>query len=62
MGVYTLVLAIAAVGGAALMIAGWASMEKPVWLIGLLLSCAAIIGGAAGSWIANVLMMIHPKK
>jgi tetratricopeptide (TPR) repeat protein len=62
MFVYSLFLAIAAGGGAALMIAGWASMESLVWLIGLLLCCAAIIGGAAGSWIANLLLMFQPKK
>jgi hypothetical protein len=44
------------------MIDGGATIEQLIWLAGLVLCCLAIIGGAAGSWIANVLIMFQPKK
>src|SRR5262249_49874267 len=62
MAVCAILLAVVAVGGAFLMIAGWACRDRVAYLAGLILSCLAVMGGAASSWIANLLVMFLPKK
>jgi tetratricopeptide (TPR) repeat protein len=55
-------LAVAATGGAALLIAGWAADIEVLYLLGVILACLGVIGGVAATWIANFLAMFRPKK